>query len=159
MGYPEAPDPITKKARKHQLAAKIPRWPDLSDAEIKPSNQKRLVGYRFQQTGAIRSGRAGVFYTQSPQGRGDKKFTLNFNNILEVPTEKVAPFVGLPAEYLASVWFPDRTRNDWDSRAMFHNVEEDGHAMDIDVAREAVRRGYDGIKYGEFEIQDLKPLT
>ena len=158
MGYPEEKDIRTGKARKHQEAAKISRWPDLSNAEIKPSNQKRLVGYRFQQAGAIRSGRAGVFYTQFPQGRGDKKFTLNFNNILEVPTKKVAPFVGLPAEYLASLWFPDRNRKDWDSRAGFHNVEEDGHAMDIDVANEAVRRGYDGIKYGKFEIQDLKPL-
>ena len=159
MGYPEVPDPVTGKARKHQKAATKPRWPDLSDVEIKPSNRKRLVGYRFQQAGAIRSGRSGVFYTQYPQGRGDKKFTLDFENILEVPTKKVAPFVGLPAEYLAALWFPDRGRNEWDSRAMFHNVEEDGHAMDIDVAREAVRRGYDGIKYGEFEIQDLKSLT
>jgi len=157
QGYHEAPDSRTGKAPEHVRNAS--KHKDISNVEIKPSNRKKLIGYRFEREGAIRSGRSGTFYTQSPQGRGDKKFTLEFKNILEVPSEKVSSFVGLPAEYLALVWFPDRNRDDWDSRALLHNVSEDGHAMDIDVAREAIRRGYDGIKYGKFEIQDLKPLT
>ena len=159
MTYPEPPSIRTGKAIEHQKNALKGKGNDISNAEIKPSNRKELVGYRFQSPGAIRSGRAGVFYTRQAKCTCDKKFTLEFNNILEFPTRTVEPFVGLPAECLVLEWFPGRDRLDWEYRARLLDVEEDGYAMDIDVAREAIRRGYDGIKYGEFEIQDLKPLT
>ena len=161
MAYHEAQDIRTKKALKHQEAAlkkKGKKNKDLSNTEIVPSsnkkNPKTLIGHRLESTTPSRSGRAGRFYTIYPQNRGEKVFKLEFENLFEVPQSRVKAFEGLPAESLVLEWFPGV---DWRAEERSLNIES-GYAMDIRVAHEAVKRGYDGIKYGDLEIQDLKCL-
>ena len=149
MAYYEPPDIRSGKALKHQAVSERNKHKDNID------KRQTLIGYRYQSPSAIRSGRSGTFYTVSPQGRGDKPFTLKFKNLLELSNKNVEAFYGLPAEYLASQWFPD---TNWRYEAEKHNVIETGHAMDIEVARESIKKGYDGIKDGDFEIQDLRSL-
>jgi len=157
QGYPEPQDVRTGKAPKHSEAAKK-KGKDISNTEIVPSsskkNPKTLIGHRFDLDTSVRSGRAGKFYTIYPQNRGEKIFELKFKNLFEVPQERVEAFVGLPAESLVLEWFPGA---DWREEGHRYNTES-GHAMDIRVAQEAIKRGYDGIKYGDFEIQDLRCL-
>lgn len=114
---------------------------------------KLFIGYRYNTT-EIMSGRSGIFYTLHPQDRGDKPYILEFHNLLEVSEKEIEPFIGLPSEYLASKWFMNR---DWIGEADKLDIS-DGQLMDREVAKEAVKRGYDGIKYGNSEIQDLRQL-
>lgn len=155
QGYFELQDIRTGKAPKHQKAAL--KGKNISNTEIVPTkrkNPKTLIGHRLEASTSVRSGRAGRFYTIYPQNRSEKIFELKFENLFEVPQKRVEPFIGLPAESLVLEWFPGIN---WIKEGHCYNTS-DGHAMDIRVAQEAVKRGYDGIKYGDLEIQDLRHL-
>ncbi len=112
-----------------------------------------VIGYRYGkaegQTGA------GTFYnTQSgvdkvPDGQiykypNEIKKELSFKNPLKLDDPEVSidgDFENAPAQFLANKWGLDTTN---------------GKEMERAVAQEAVKRGYDGIIYGDNEIQDLK---
>ena len=127
---------------------------------INTGNKKVVIGYRTRPP--LGNCEAGVFYF-GEKGIEDLglpkskliKTELEFNNLLEIRNEEIQPFIGLPSEYLSNKWFKDV---DWQSQAeiILGDSELDGLLMDIAVALEAVERGYDGIKYGNYQIQDLR---
>jgi hypothetical protein len=108
-----------------------------------------LTGYRSSASSP--KGYYGTFYSLEKQSRPTVTKTISFDNLLEISHDEVIPFEGLPSEYLASKWFAS-----FDFKKAASNRDmDDGEIMDEMVALEAVRRGYDGIRYGNLEFVDL----
>jgi len=130
-------------------------------------NKRVVVGYRYIRSRPEGEISAGTFYyVETPSWcdpRWYKATELEFKNLLEIPQKEVEPFEGAPTEYLWYKWFKGRDYvKEAEKRFSKPFSEMDGEElMHVDqmVAREAVARGYDGIKYGEMEIQDLRGLT
>ena len=137
--------------------------PPVPESKPKPadSGTVTLTAYRKRSSPATGSIGAGTFYFLNPENHYDPselvahKMEFSADKLLRIDQKQVEPFVGLPAEYLAGQWFPNM---DWDQKAEELGLREDesGAAMDILVAQEAQRRGYDAIAYGNTELQVLK---
>ena len=127
---------------------------------VNAGNKKVVIGYRTRppigncESGVFYFGKKGIENLGIPK---DKliETKLVFNNLLKISNEEIQPFVGLPSEYLSNKWFKGV---DWQAQAeiILEDSELDGLLMDMAVALEAVERGYDGIKYGDYQIQDLR---
>ena len=145
---------VVKEIRRVKQAMEDPTTKALmGKAPIEPTPSKEgeneIVGYRFSKK---RVGVAGTFYTLTPQERGGYKTTLKFKNLLEIPSKEITNS-GLPSESLLRKFDISGKRvQDYASK---HKIEE-GLAIDKLVASEARKRGYDGIQYGNFQIQDLR---
>ncbi len=96
---------------------------------------------------------AGTFYTLYPQNRKDKKYKLCFekSSILKVSKEEVEPFEGMPSECLVGKFNLFDEINKYEGNL--------GEIIDILVAREAKKEGYNVIVYGGLELQDLTTIT
>lgn len=118
--------------------------------------ESEIIGYRNSNSAGTIG--AGTFYSGQRSSARHFPTTLKFNNLLVLSDKEVGPFLGsLPSEALARKWL---RHVDWREVADRMGVDE-GAAMDYMVAQEAVRRGYDGIQYGNLdnpdsEIQDLR---
>lgn len=111
-----------------------------------------MTGHRNKASSP--DGQYGTFYSLYDQQRDVVTKTIQFDNLLEVPQSEVAPFDGLPSEGLACKWF--RGYN-FSSKADELDMES-GELMDAMVALEAVKRGHDGIRFGDMEFVDLRSL-
>ena len=123
----------------------------------KPEPKAPPVSSKVEVTGFRKGkaeGEAGTFYSQKARGvSGEKSKKLDFKNLLEVPEAEVDVYEGLPSQSLIKKWFPNF---DAMKKKLKISLEDEGLFMDKIVAKEARRRGYDGIRYGKQEIQDLR---
>lgn len=124
-----------------------------TDVEKVVEKDGKIIGYRYGEPEG-REG-AGTFYNvksgidKVPNGeiykyQNEIKKELDFNKPLKLTDKEVligGKYENAPAQFLANKW---------------EIKETDGIKMERAVAQEAVKRGYDGIIYGDNEIQDLK---
>ncbi|HYE22173.1 MAG TPA: hypothetical protein VD998_01135, partial [Verrucomicrobiae bacterium] len=144
---------MDRLGKETQINAAFDKYSKLAEQEP-DSKSKKIVGYRVgDNTGQAG---AGTFYSLNPTNINSalpnkstdvKKQNLEFDNLLEISESELFGYKGNPSEYLANKWLKSN-----------FDVLEEGSLMDKAVAEEAVKRGYDGIKYGNLEIQDLRSL-
>jgi len=126
----------------------------------KAPRKATITGYRFSKGKVGTQSRAGTFYSLSPQGRGEGKYTIKFKNLLSIPQEEVHPFEGMPSEgVLKRFGITRREINNFIKNNKLEPIEEEGLAFDILVAKKVKDMGYDGIKYGNLEIQDVRSFN
>ena len=116
---------------------------------------KKVVGYRYgSDEGQVG---AGTFYNlesgvdKVPEGqiykfKNEKKKNLEFRNPLILKDKEVSTggsFEYNPADFLAKKW----------------GLSDEGVNAEINVAKEANKRGYDAVIYGDNEIQDLSQMN
>lgn len=114
-----------------------------------------IITYEVWRHGSNK-GRAGVFYSFEKRVPSDKRYELKINSkdVLEINYPDVEPFLGLPSEYLMGKWDMFDIASGLGEEAI-----SDGEVMDIIVAIEAKKRGYDAINYGGEELQYFSHLT
>jgi len=95
-------------------------------------------------------GRAGTFYVFEKRNKKDKQFTIELESkkVLEISYRDIEPFLGLPSEFIMGKWKLFDLASGLGQEAL-----SDGEVMDVIVAIEAKKKGYDAINYGNEELQ------
>lgn len=149
------------KVRARMAAQKMPE-----DAKAWTSGPQTLVGTRHGSAeGEIGAGTFHSLYdTGEHSGREKSVREIEFKNLLTVPHEDALAYGGGVAQSVLVKWHPELKDN-----AAFHaaykaeaaglGAKSPNEFIDVKVAREAVKRGYDGIRYGNLEFQDLRGLA
>ena len=118
--------------------------------ETPSKNEKTIIGYRknpIKENSVV-----GNFFTLKPV-EGYDKYEIDFENLLDTNSVDVTYKDGQdPVDILAKSWFP---HVNFEKLSTQHSTD----AINIKtkaVAEQAMKMGYDGIKYGDSIIQGLK---
>lgn len=152
------PDSAVPQAEKDKLAAKgliqQPAKPAPPTPPTPEGIEKTIVGYRNKASKA--TGENGTFYNVKKPSFGEhNEVTLNFKKLLEIHNKDIAD-EGLPTTTLFYKWFKDVDPQQLAIKAGRKDKFDYGDLIDKMVVDEARKRGYDGIKFGDFEIIDLR---
>jgi hypothetical protein len=116
--------------------------------EAKPvSNKKTMELYRMKPMNEKSA--TGNFFLYEKKDRYNHKYTIDFDNIYEIPDEKIKG--DDPINSLAEEWFD---MNNIREEAAKKVVHYDDYIVKK-IAEEAKKRGYDGIKYGSKYFQSI----
>ena len=134
---------ITEEAREEQEILN-------SDNKEKVGRKRRKInGYRHKPVNE--NSPIGNFFSVKPVD-GHTKYEIEFDNMLETDKIGIHSHGQNPIELLANAWFPNVK---FDKIAKKYNAKPH-NLMCRAIAENAMKMGYDGIKYGDIIIQGLK---
>ena len=124
------------------------------------NNSKTITGYRNKKSNII--GEYGTWYypENSPVWNFHNiekyyKKTVNFKNILKIPNSELDGYEHYVIEYLIDIWIDDNYFDEW-----YKKLEKESEEQDIEIGvlemreimKETIKRGYDGIEFGNHEF-------
>ena len=118
--------------------------------EFESTFNRKYIGYR--NTDINQDSKSGNFFSLIQHESLPLKYEIEVDNVYCIPSQDIAKNTKLPSEVLAKHWFKKYNLKEI---AKEKNIPYDIFINRI-VAKEAAKRGYDAIQYGDALLQGIR---